>query len=68
MDYTPSTNINPGSTITVAVGLNKYKDREGNIYILNDKLPDYGNVTFEFSDGTKQAVAVEKGLAKIDYG
>ena len=67
MDYTPSTNINPGSTITVAVGLNKYKDREGNIYILNDKLPDYGNVTFEFSDGTKQAVAVEKGLAKIDY-
>ena len=67
MDYTPSTNINPGSTITVAVGLNKYKDSEGNIYILNDKLPDYGNVTFEFPDGTKQAAPVEKGLAKIDY-
>ena len=67
MDYTPSTNIKPGNTITVAAGLTKYTDVDGNIHILNDKLPDYGNVTFEFQDGTKKVVPIENGLAKIDY-
>ena len=67
MDYTPSTNIGPGSTVKVVAGLTKYKDVNGTINPLVEKLPDYGNVTFEFQDGTKTVAPIENASAKVDY-
>ena len=67
MNYVPSTNIVAGSNIKVISGLTKYKDVNGNIGSLIEKLPDYGNITFEFQDGFKKIVAIENGLAKLDY-